>query len=69
MKTLVLNVEESKLDAFLGIFKHLDDGSMADQEKGLDEKTFIKKRLKNLKAGKEAVFLWEEVKDMAFSKP
>ncbi|MBA4303463.1 MAG: hypothetical protein C0424_04485 [Sphingobacteriaceae bacterium] len=68
MKTLVLNVEESKLDAFLGFLKSLDYVSIADQENWLDEKSLIEKRLGDLKQGKEPIFLWDDVKDIAFHK-
>lgn len=42
---------------------------VADEQDWSHEKRLFGKRTQELKEGKEAVYLWEEVKAVAFSKP
>lgn len=69
MKTLVLKVDDSRYDDLLAYLKGFEFVDVADEQVWANEKSLLEKRLKDLKEGKESVFLWDEVRDFAFSKP
>lgn len=69
VKSFVLHWKKVVGTTYVANLKGIRLVKVAEEQVWANEKSLLEKRLKDLKEGKEAVYFWEEVKAVAFSKP
>ena len=69
VKSFVLHWKKVVGTTYVANMKGIRLVKVADEQDWAHEKRLLGKRMQEVKEGKEAVYLWEEVKAVAFSKP